>query len=387
MEEIYQICVKKAEKHMERLDPNDLYEFCECTDGQYRNNFQVVRLGDKDNWMTSFVTGLAPLCYRTEKKTEYLIWANRCKKAYHDKVFCTPLESMHDIGFLYIPYSLAMYQLTGDPGHREDALKAADELLKRFDIRGQYIDAWGRMDDDNRMGRAIIDCMMNIQLLFWAWKETGHTIYRDVAKAHMDTTIRYFVREDATVCHSFEFDRKTGAMIREDNTCGYENGSSWSRGTAWMIYGLAMAARYLENVEYHELAVKLTEKYMEQLSGSYIPSWDFRLPEELPAMKNRFTYGAEWDETDPANCHCNVDTSAAAIVVCAMMELDKFDGISRFRQTVEDTLEELCNYFNENPEVPGMLSHQNGRRHYAVYGDYFFVHALQRFLYNSETCW
>lgn len=388
LEKVYKICIKKAEKHMERLNPNDLHEYCECVDGQYENNLHVVRLWEKDNWMTSFVTGLAPLCYRTEKRADYLIWANCCKKAYHDKVFLTPLESMHDIGFLYIPYSLAMYQLTGDLGHREDALKAADELLKRFDIKGQYIDAWGKMDDDNREGRLIIDSMMNIQLLFWAWKETGHTFYRDIAKAHMATTIRYLVRADGSVCHSFKFDRKSGEVIREDNTCGYENGSYWSRGAAWMVYGLAMAARYLKESYYHQLGIKLTEKYLSQLTGSYIPVWDFRLPENLPALKNRFTYGAEWDETNPVNCRYNIDTSAAAIIVCAMMELDKFDGSNRYQRIVSDTLDELINnYFNKNPEVLGMLSHQNGRKHYTMYGDYFFVQALQQFLYQTETCW
>lgn len=388
LEEAYRICVKKAEEHMRRLDPENLCEYLECTDGQYRSDAPQVKLGEKDNWMTSFVTGMAPLCYRTEKKTEYLVWANRCKKAYHDKVFLTPLESMHDIGFLYLPYSYAMYQLTGDIGHRDDALKAADELLKRFDIKGCYLDAWGRMDDDNRVGRAIIDSMMNIQLLFRAWKETGHTMYRDVAKAHMDTTIRYFVREDGTVCHSFEFDRKTGNVIREDNTCGYANGSYWSRGVSWMIYGLALASRYLEDVSYRELSVRLTETYLQQLTNGFVPAWDFRLPSELPAMKNRYTYGPEWDETDPANWRCNLDTSAAAIVSCAMLELDQAAGDGRYREVVKSTLEDLCtNYFNKDPLIPGMLSHSNGRQHYCIFGDYFFIQALQHFLYHAETCW
>lgn len=388
LEEVYKICVKKAEEHMRRLDTDDLYEYCECTDGQYRKQVLTVRIGEKDNWMTSFVTGLAPLCYRTEKKAEYLIWANRCKKGYHDKVFLTPLESMHDIGFLYIPYSVAMYQLTGDLGHREDALKAADEFLKRFDIKGHYIDAWGRMDDDSRTGRAIIDSMMNIQLLFWAWKETKHTIYRDVAKAHMDTTIRYFVREDDTVCHSFEFDRKTGAVIREDNTCGYGNGSYWSRGTAWMVYGLAMAARYLEDEEYYKLSVRLADKYLEQLTVSYAPAWDFRFPEGKPAQLNRYTYGQMWDETDPANWKCCVDTSAAAIITCGLIELDKFAGDNRYEKAIRETLEELSrDFFNDDPAVPGMLTHSNGRMHYITFGDYYFVQALQMYLYDTQTCW
>ncbi len=48
---------------------------------------------------------------------------------------------MHDLGFQYMPYSVEMYRLTGDPIHKEDALKAADALRKRFDIKGGYIES------------------------------------------------------------------------------------------------------------------------------------------------------------------------------------------------------------------------------------------------------
>ena len=155
-----------------------------------------------------------------------------------------------------------------------------------------------------------------------------------------------------------------------------------------MIYGLAMASGYLNDSYYHELAVRLLDAYLEQLSEGYVPVWDFRLPKELPAMKNRFTYGTEWDEADQANRKCNLDTSAAAIVCCAMLELDQIEGSNRYREMVKATLEELCSgYFNEDPSIPGMLSHSNGRQHYCIFGDYFFMQALQCFLYYTETCW
>ena len=388
LEEVYRACVLKGNRHMKCLCGEKLYEYRACRDGHYEKEQPGVELAHMFNWMTSFVTGLAPLLYRTEKKTEYLIWANSWKKAYHDKIFLTPLHTMHDIGFLYSSYSVAMYQLTGEEGHKQDALKAADELLKRFDIKGKYIDAWGRMDDDGRTGRAIVDCVMNIQLLLWAWKETGHTLYRDVAKTHADTTIRYFVREDFSVCHSFDFDRETGKVIRENNGCGYANGTHWARGTAWMIYGLAMTARYLQDADYYEVAGKVLEKYQENLKGSYVPVWDFRLPENMPAFECGHADDPQWDVREPLNCRYNIDTSAAAIVTCAMIEMDRFSKDNRYRKTIRATLEELCEkYFNTDTDTPGMLSHQNGQMVYTVYGDYFFVQALQQVLYDTESCW
>ena len=80
-------------------------------------------------------------------------------------------------------------------------------------------------------------------------KETGHTIYKDVAKAHTDTTLKYFVREDYSACRSFLFDRKTGEMIKEAKDCGYSNGSHWARGTAWTVYGLAMTVFVSQTME------------------------------------------------------------------------------------------------------------------------------------------
>lgn len=386
--QVYDICIQKVDQQMLYLDKEHLYAFGKSKDGRYDQLEKGLHLSNMWNWTMSFSTGLAPLLYRTEKKTKYLNWANTFQKEYHDKIFYHAMETMHDIGFLYSPYSVAMYQLTGDQHHKEDALKAADELLKRFEINGRYIDAFRKMDEEAQTGRPIVDCMMNIQLLFWAWKESGHTIYKEVAKAHADTICSYFIREDDTICHAFEFDKNSGKVIREAAGCGYGNGSYWARGTAWMIYGLAMTARYLEDEHYCELAVRVLNKYLSSLDNSLVPIWDFRLPKDMPAFEFAHANNPEWDVTDVANCKYNVDTSAAAIVACAMIELDKFYGSNTYRELVKDTLEELCDtYFNRDADVFGMLSHQNGEMVYAVYGDYYFLQALQQYLYDTDTCW
>ena len=103
LQEAYQICLKKFDKHMACIDKVHLYEYRGSKDGHYEQGQMGRTLADFWNWMTSFVTGMAPLFYRTEKNAEYLAWANGFEKAYHDKMFETPLEAMHDIGFLYSP--------------------------------------------------------------------------------------------------------------------------------------------------------------------------------------------------------------------------------------------------------------------------------------------
>ena len=42
-------------------------------------------------------------------------------------------------------------------------------------------------------GLAIIDCMMNLPILFWASEVTGHPFYKRIAMMHADTTMKYFI--------------------------------------------------------------------------------------------------------------------------------------------------------------------------------------------------
>ncbi len=382
----YKICKKKFEIHIENF--NELCEFWGCKNGDYYTESLRKDLYFYSNWMASFITGLAPMFYKSSKDDKYLKWANKYACDYHNKVFNYSMETMHDLGFLYSPYSVAMYKITGSTEHKTTALKAADVLLKRFNIKGQYLDAWERMDCERKTGRAIIDSMINIQLLFWAWKETGHIVYKDVAKAHADTTIKYFVRDDYSVCHSIEFDWNTGEFIREYNGCGYSDGSHWARGTTWMVYGLAMTAKYLNDASYYELAEKIADKYIECCGNKYIPVWDFKLPEDMPASECSHKDNPEWDVTDAANCKYNIDTSAAAIFANALLIMDEFKENKKYKDFAAKSVEVLCNeYLDTNEKTPGILKAQNGQMLYTTYGDYFFVEALQRILFDVEICW
>lgn len=389
LKRVYDLSKKKFEIHMKNTDET-LRECSACTDGRFYSDNKGQQLSSMWCWMSSFVTGQAPVFYQNGHDSRYLKWANEFQKSYHKKMFETPIESMHDIGFLYSPYSVMMYKLTGDKHHREDALKAADEFAKRFDIKGHYIDAWGRMDDDERVGRAIIDCMMNIALLMWAYTETKHTYYRDIAKAHADTTLKYFVREDYSIAHSFDFDRKTGEILRENNGCGYANGSYWARGTAWAIYGYSILARYTKEEKYKETALNILKSYRQQLKDSCIPVWDFRLPENLPAkICGKGNDRTTWDEAKSENCIYNVDTSACVITACGAYELYKLTGDEELYSFSLKSAEEVCTepYINYDENIEGLLDYQNGQMSYTTYGDYFLIELISRLLYDIETCW
>ena len=80
--------------------------------------------------------------------------------------------------FSYSPSCVAAYKLTGDKTARETALLAADMLLERFHEKGQFLQAWGSLDDPGNY-RLIIDCLLNLPLLYWASAETGDDKYRE----------------------------------------------------------------------------------------------------------------------------------------------------------------------------------------------------------------
>ena len=193
-----------------------------------------------------------------------------------------------------------------------------------------------------------------------------------------------------SVAHSFLFDTESGEIKCESNTCGYSNGSYWARGTAWATYGFAMAARYLNDDEYLKTAVKLAEKYIDSLgNGNFVPIWDLRLPKETPAKGLSTQFESNWDESDANNTKYNVDTSACAIMACALIELRAMIKSEKLSKFIEGSINALCSdeYINKDASTPGLLSHQNGCMTYTTYGDFFLMQALQTYLYNTKTCW
>jgi unsaturated chondroitin disaccharide hydrolase len=287
---------------------------------------------------------------------------------------------MHDLGFLYSLYSVALYRLTGDQEHRTTAQKAAEELARRFIPTGGYIQAWGRLDDPDTeyAGLAIIDSMMNLPLLFWAADDAGRTVYREIALRHAHTTIRQFVRTDDSVCHAYRFELVTGMPQREENYCGFAVGSQWARGMAWAIYGFALMQRYLPVGEYLAVADRLARKFASLLDDETVPLWDFRLP--LHARQTR-------------------DSSAAAIAACGLYDLEGVPGreaLPGFGEIADRLLDRLCerDYLNEDPACCAVLRNAEtgdgigkATNVYASWGDYFFMQALARRLYGHQGFW
>ena len=87
----------------------------------------------------------------------------------------------HDLGFLYSPSCVAAYQLCQSEEGKQAALQAADILMERYRETEHFIQAWGNVGDPKDY-RLIIDCMLNIPLLYWKSRVTGDERYEKAAK-------------------------------------------------------------------------------------------------------------------------------------------------------------------------------------------------------------
>lgn len=325
---------------------------------------------DGNGWWTGgFWPGLMWQLYAAAKDDFFLNEARRAEELLvkEFRVFHT---LNHDVGFMYLLSCGADAKLTGDSQARWDTLHAASLLMGRFNPAG-YIRAW---NGENQMGFAIIDCMMNLSLLFWASRETGDPRFAHVAKTHADTALREFLRPDGSVSHIIEFDPETGKRVREHPGQGYGLGTQWSRGQAWGLYGFTLAYLNTNDARYLDAAEKIAANFTAHIRPDGLTDCDFCQP-----------------DTEE-----RVDNIAGAIAACGLLELSKITGKEQHRSSalrLIDALLDLCCDWTENR--CGLLTkctasyHDDGAgRHTNItYGDYFLVEALAKLNGTDPMLW
>ena len=103
----------------------------------------------------------------------------------------------------------------------------------------------------------IIDCLMNLPLLYFAAKMTGKQEYYEAAYNHAKQTQKYIVRENHTTFHMYYFDTETGEALYGKTQQGYSDDSCWARGQAWGIYGFTLSYLYTGDSSFLETAKML----------------------------------------------------------------------------------------------------------------------------------
>ena len=370
LERAFDLCVRKTRGNIKLL-ADEPKSAAWAEDGNYfdfKEGFYEI-----GNWTSSFFTGMALLAWRKTEDEYFLNQVQRLAPPYREKVFTHFMDTHHDLGFLYSLYSVALYKLTGDKEHREVGLRAADLLAQRFNPQGRFIRAWGRMDEiESPIGdkpmrtdhMAIIDCLMNLPLLYWAGNETGIPKYYATAIQHADMCLKCFVRPDDSTNNVYFFDPQTWQPL------GDPNHTYWARGATWAIYGFALSYGYTRNQKYLEASVRLAKKFIANLDEEIIPWNDFH---EAP---------------HPERVR---DSSAGAVAVCGFQELAKHGAAdAEILKAKEALLERLCSngYLDSNDACCGVQKRgQGGKNGYTSWGDYYLMEALSRELEHGETFW
>ncbi len=277
----------------------------------------------------------------------------------------------HDSGFKWLTTSVANYRLTGNKESHNRGLLAAANLAGRFNPVGKFIRAWNDNGDEKRAGWAIIDSMMNLPLLYWAYKETGDFRYMHIAKLHADTVIKNFVREDGSVKHIVEFNSETGDYVQDFGGQGYEQGSSWTRGQAWGLYGFTLSYIHTREERYLDCAKKIANYFIANIPENGLMPVDFRQPSDC-----------RWE-----------DSTASAIAACGLLELGKFTG-SEETDKYEEAALKLLKTLHENRsnyaldcdniiEKCTAAYHDENHEFSIIYGDYYYIEAIWK-LTNQE---
>lgn len=370
MIDAFDLCVRKTRRNIQLLAESPKSAGW-AADGNYfafKEDFYEI-----GNWTSSFFTGMALLAWRETEDEYFLNQVLRLAPHYRNKVFTHFMNTHHDLGFLYSLYSVALYKLTGDQEHRKIGLRAAELLALRYNHRGNFIRAWGRMDEsESPIGEgwmrtdnmAIIDCLMNLPLLYWAGNESGDPKFHDISQRHADMCLECFVRPDFSTNNIYRFDPQTWQPL------GDPNNTYWARGAAWAIYGFALGYGYARQEKYLEASVKLAKKFIASLDAEVVPWNDFH---EKPGP-NRVR-----------------DASAGAIAICGFQELARHHAAdSEILNAKQALLKILCgdDYLDLDENCLGVQKRgQGGKNGYTSWGDYFLMEALSRELKMGENWW
>ena len=344
---------------------------------------QTYGVIDNIEWTDGFWTGLLWLCYEYTGDDAFKNLALKNVDSFLNRVEKRIELDHHDLGFLYSLSCVAGYKLTGSAEGRRAGLLAADKLMERFQEKGGFIQAWGELGAKDNY-RLIIDCLLNMPLLFWASETTGDQTYRKKAEAHIRTAMDCVIRPDHSTYHTYFFDPETGAPVKGVTHQGNRDGSAWSRGQAWGIYGSALSYRIERKPEYADVFRKVTDYFLKHLPSDLIPYWDFDFDD---------------GSSEPR------DSSSAAIAACGMLEMVKYmeGGEAAYygdmaRRLVK-ALSDRC-AVRSHEKSNGLLLHGTYARASAgnpcadrgvdecnTWGDYFYMEALTRLAGEWEPYW
>ena len=339
--------------------------------GRYHD---LEKPGDIFGWTHGFWPGMLWQMYNATNNELFRKTAERVEVR-----FDAALEGFgglnHDIGFMWLHTAVANYRLTGNKDSLRRGFHAANLMAGRYNPAGKFIRAW---NGNERAGWIIIDCMMNLPILYWASEESKDPRFKIIGMEHAYTSIDNLQRPDGSCHHIAAFSPHTGDCLEFPVGQGYASGSSWSRGQSWGLYGFALSYRHTGERKFLEAAKRIAHYLISNFAlNDWLPLVDFRAPLE----------GNKYDST------------SAMIGACGLLEIahhvDEYekkmyrDSAFKLLTTVEK------NWADWNMETDGIIGkgtaawedRHNQNEVPIIYGDYFFTEAVLRLLKKDFLIW
>jgi len=332
---------------------------------------KLIMVPSRD-WTSGFFPGELWYMYEYTKDPK---WEQLARK------FTAPIErektngGTHDMGFkVYCSFGNG-YRLTKDDTYKDILLESAYTLTTRYKPNAKVIRSWDH-NKDKWQSPVIIDNMMNLELLFWAFKESKDSLFYNIAVNHARTTMKNHFRPDYSSYHVIDYDTITGEVLKRNTHQGYSHESAWSRGQAWAIYGYTLCYRETGITEFLDQAKHVVNYVFTHpnMPADLIPYWDYDAP-EIP--------------NEPR------DVSAATVTASALYEMSLYDkeNSAKYINWANTIIDNLSNNYlaQLNSDRGFLLLHSTGSKpgKFEVdkplsYADYYFLEALLR-KKNLET--
>jgi hypothetical protein len=320
-----------------------------------------------DGWVSGFFPGSLLYLYQFSGDVTLKNEAEKKLKLLEKEQFN---RNTHDLGFMmYCSFGNAN-RLSPSESYKNILINSARSLCTRFNPAVGCIRSW---DSDSSHFLVIIDNMMNLELLMYAFKQTGDSSFYKIAVTHANTTIKNHFREDFSSYHVVDYDARNGGIQKKRTHQGAADESAWARGQAWGLYGFTMMYRETGDSRYLDQAWHIADFILNHpnLPADKIPFWDFN----APGIPNTYR-----------------DASAAAIISSALFELSGYVNPSRQIRYYDEAVKMLQNLASSPYKTNGMeaggfilqhgVGHLPGNSEIDVplsYGDYYFIEAAMRY--------